>query len=171
MIALGSAAIIGALMARGGIEAQQQAEASQQRLGIVAIRTSGSADQAEIRIDGVAHGSTPIEIELPVGTISVLCTFRQRKTTRLLSIDVLSGRRQHVLCTSGHADLRIAGPRGWQISIDGKPPIALPVSLIRTMDGTYTLEWSRPGRKKKVRRNLRLKPNENRTVRHWKEVK
>ena len=52
-----------------------------------------------------------------------------------------------------------------------KAPVAVPVSLERTMEGHYDLIWSRRGRKRTVERSIRLKPDEKRVIKHWKDLK
>ena len=88
-----------------------------------------------------------------------------------MPVDHAAGEREHVLCEPGYANLRIAGPRGTRISIDGKPAVRVPVILERTMEGRYELEWSRIGKKSKVRRSVTLKRGEQRVINHWKDIK
>jgi serine/threonine-protein kinase len=145
-----------------GVETQQ---------GTVALRSTGADEAAEVRINGALVGSTPVEIKHRAGNLRVICSFPRRKVVLRQQIDLRAGTRKHVLCSPGHADLHITGPRGYSISIDGKDPVAIPVSLVRTMEGEYELIWSRPGRRKTSRRTLRLAPDEKRSIHHWKALK
>ena len=100
-----------------------------------------------------------------------MCTFERRQLVVRQRVDLLAGRRSHVLCEPGYANLRINGPRGTLVSIDGKTAVAVPVSLERTMEGYYELVWSRPGRKTRILRSLTLKADEQRVINHWKDIK
>jgi serine/threonine protein kinase len=172
LIALTSTALVAAFLARSqlnGSDKENQAKTAGK--GIVAVRSTGADEAALVRIDGIEVGSTPLEVERADGSIRVMCSFKSRRVVLRYQVDVVGGRRTHVLCEPGHGDLQIAGPRGSQISIDGKAPVAIPVSLVRTMEGEYELVWSRPNGKKSVRRVIKLLPNDKRTVNHWRDLK
>ena len=149
----------------------RQSESQSPAKGILAVRATGTEEQASVHINGFKIGTTPIEIEQAAGTVNLMCSFERRQVVVRQQVDLLAGKRSHVLCEPGYANLRINGPRGSQVSIDGKTEVSVPVSLERTMEGYYELVWSRPGRQKKISRSLTLKAGEQRVINHWKEIK
>jgi serine/threonine protein kinase len=172
LFALALVAIFAVVLAGlNSVTPNDEAIGAKTRQGTVALRSTGADEAAEVRINGARVGSTPIEVKHEPGNLRVICSFPSRKVVLRQQIDLRAGARKHVLCAPGHADLRISGPRGYSISIDGKPPVAIPVSLVRTMEGEYELVWSRRGREKTHRRTLRLAADEKRSVRHWKALK
>jgi serine/threonine protein kinase len=170
LTALAVAALLGAFLAQSRLTETPNPAQKESTLGMVAFRTTGTTETAEVRINGEQVGSTPFELKQTPGTISVLCSFKRRQVVRRIQVDVTAGERTHVLCEPGFADLRITGPRGYQISIDGKKPVNVPIRLIHTMEGNYDLIWSRPGRNTTIKRTLRLGADENRLIKHWNQV-
>ena len=172
LVALTSTALIAAFLARSQLgKDQQSAHQGELSQGIVAVRSTGADEPALVRINGIEVGLTPLEVKRPAGSIRLMCSFKSRRVVLRLQTDVVGGRRNHVLCEPGHADLHIAGPSGTKVSIDGKVPVAVPVSLVRTMEGEYELVWSRSGRAARTRRLIKLKPNDKRTIKHWRDLK
>jgi serine/threonine protein kinase len=172
LIGLALTAMVAAGLATGKLANQLRDEGPQEQLvGTIAIRSTGADEPAKVRINGTEIGTTPIEVKHATGTLRLMCSFKNRRVVVRQRIDLVAGRRSHVLCEPGHADLRITGPRGTRVSIDGKAAVAVPVSLERTMEGHYDLIWSRPGRKRTVERSIRLKPDEKRVIKHWKDLK
>ncbi len=172
LIALIATGLVAAFLAREQLHgANVSGEASETGMGVVAVRSTGADEPALVRINGVEVGLTPLEVTRSNGTIRLMCSFKSRRVVLRLQTDVVPGQRTHVLCEPGHADLHIAGPRGSLVSIDGKTPVAVPVSLLRTMDGEYELVWSTLGGQTSKRRVIKLNPNDKRTIKHWRDLK
>ncbi len=172
LVGLALTAMIAAGLATGELaNTMRQRESQSPEKGILAVRATGTEDQASVHINGFNIGTTPIEIEQAAGTVNLMCSFERRQVVVRQRVDLLAGKRSHVLCEPGYANLRINGPRGTLVSIDGKTEVSVPVSLERTMEGYYELVWSRPGRRKKILRALTLKAGEQRVINHWKEIK
>ena len=172
LIGLALMAMIAAGLATGRLaNSMRQGASAPEVKGILAVRATGTEEQASVHVNGFKIGETPIEIEQAAGTVNLMCTFERRQLVVRQRVDLLAGRRSHVLCEPGYANLRINGPRGTLVSIDGKTAVAVPVSLERTMEGYYELVWSRPGRKTRILRSLTLKADEQRVINHWKDIK
>ena len=169
---LAISAMIGLGLATGQLaHSIRQADEPAAERGVIAVRVTGADQQALVHINGFQVGVTPVEIEQALGTVNLMCTFERRKVSVHHTVDLAAGEREHVLCEPGYANLRIAGAARTRISIDGKPAVRVPVILERTMEGRYELEWSRIGKKSKVRRSVTLKRGEQRVINHWKDIK
>ena len=172
LVGLALMAMIAAGLATGRLaNTIRQSDNTVQTKGILAVRVTGTEDQASVHINGFKIGTTPIEVEQAAGTVNLMCSFERRQVVVRQQVDLIAGKRSHVLCEPGYANLRINGPRGTLVSIDGKTAVSVPVSLERTMEGYYQLVWLRPGRRTKVSRSVTLKADEQRVINHWKEIK
>jgi hypothetical protein len=98
-------------------------------------------DGAQVLIDGVAKGVTPLKLTLPVGTYTLELHNDASKRTVPLAIESGSAVRQYVDLspadvTAGRLDVT-SEPAGAQVTVDGVPRGATPLSIMTIEPGQH----------------------------------
>jgi serine/threonine protein kinase len=167
LLALGLAALVGALLALTGRPTTPLVNSAAGQGALLVVRSPGVV--AHVRLNGEDIGNSPVQKKVPAGPMSILCSFKDRQVVLRRRLVITDGKQEVVLCQPGRGHLTINGPTGWKVAVDNKPPSVLPIGLVHTMEGTYRLTWTRPGNVP-VMRKVVVKPGGRITVRHWNDL-
>jgi hypothetical protein len=125
------------------------------------IRVEAPKSDAEVSIDGVAHGRVPVTATLPVGRHRIEVTSGGK--TRAHDIEVSAG--NETLVQAAGADLKGVGsirvstdPDGAEVLVDGTLRGRAPLTVDSLAEGTHTI-LVRDG-SGSVRRTVRVRPDE-----------
>jgi serine/threonine protein kinase len=167
LICLGAAALLGTILALTYAPSPAAKVVTSQGDSLLLVRSPGIV--ARVRLNGESVGNTPIHQRVPAGPMSILCSFPKRQVVLRRRLTLTEGKQEVVLCQLGRGHLTVNGPPGWNVAIDDEPAQKLPVGRMHTMEGSYRLTWTRPG-KVPVMRKVVLKPGARITVRHWNDL-